>query len=66
MGRRGHGYGSENHFIRYMTDHPELPDSYIKAALPHPGDISWLYPAQGAPGAPKDLTFVDFTEPQLK
>ena len=66
MGRRGHGYGSEDHFIRYRTDHAELLDSYIKAALPHPGAITWLYPAQGVEEEPKDLSFVDFTEPQLK
>ncbi len=66
MGQRGHGYGSEDHFIRYRTDHPGLLDSYIKAALPRPSDITWLYPAQGIAEEPKDLTFVDFTESQLK
>jgi hypothetical protein len=65
-GRRGHGYGSEDHLIRFRTNHPELLDSYIKAALPHPGEITWLYPAQGVAEEPKDLTFVEFTEPRRK
>ena len=66
MGQRGHGYGSEDHFIRYRTDHPAVLDSYIKAALPHHSDITWLYPAQGRAEEPKDLTFVDLTESQLR
>lgn len=66
MGQRGHGYGSEDHLIRYRIDHPDLMDSYLKVALPHLTDITWLYPAQGVAEEPKDLTFVDFTEQQLK
>jgi hypothetical protein len=66
MGQRGHGYGSEDHFIRYRTDHPGLLDSYLKVALPHLTHITWLYPAPGVAEEPKDLTFVEFTEQQLK
>jgi hypothetical protein len=66
MSQRGHGYGSEDHFIHYRTDYPDVLDSYIRLALAYPADITWLYPAQGVAEEPKDLTFVNFTEPQLK
>lgn len=69
MGRRGHGYGSEDHFIRYRAKHPEFIDSYVTAVLPQPdGAISWLYPSETttaeATEEPKDLSFVDLTERQ--
>jgi len=66
MGRRGSGYGSEDHFIRYRLDDSNVLDSYVKAVLPHAGGITWLYPAQGVAEEPKDLAFIHLTEEQLR
>ena len=45
MGKRGDGFGSEDHFLRYRSDRPVELDRAILAALQAPrGRLEWIYP----------------------
>lgn len=66
MGRRGDGYGSEHHFISYRSNHPERLDEVVNRALPNLGLIDWLYPKDGVCEEPRDLAFLELSEPQIE
>jgi hypothetical protein len=46
MGRRGNGYGSEDHFLRWRTERAAEFDALVLKAVGSPGRaaIEWVYP----------------------
>ena len=63
MGKRGSGYGSEDHFLRYNEQRPRVLDEAIlrEIAAPAATSIDWLYPPrpmQKATREPQGLTFL--------
>ena len=60
MGKRGQGYGSEDHFLRYRADHRDEFDRLLLEALGAPeGTLEWVYPT-GSEGErePQGLEFL--------
>jgi len=60
MGKRGDGYGSEDHFLRYRSERAEQLDRSVLNALAAPnGSLEWLYP-RGTPDErePEGLDFL--------
>jgi hypothetical protein len=47
MGKRGEGYGSEDHFLRYRAERPEELNAAILRALGEENDrrLAWTYPS---------------------
>lgn len=68
MGRRGQGYGSEDHFICYRSNYPERLDLYINPLLPvrYKDGLDWLYPTDETTEEPRDLSFMPLTDQQLR
>lgn len=54
MGKRGEGYGSEDHFLRYRAERPEELNAAILTALGGGNDcrLAWIYP-RGIPDEPE-------------
>ncbi len=45
MGKRGEGYGSEDHFLRYRSERAEQLNAALLDGLGvSDGDIEWIYP----------------------
>jgi hypothetical protein len=45
MGKRGEGYGSEDHFLRYRAEHAEqLNAAVLEGVAVANGRIEWMYP----------------------
>ena len=61
MGKRGEGYGSEDHFLRYRTARQEEFDGILLKALGAPqGRLEWLYPSgAGGEREPQGISFID-------
>lgn len=61
MGKRGDGYGSEDHFLRYRAERPEELNAAVLGVLDGASDhrIEWVYPS-GAIGErePEGLEFL--------
>ena len=62
MGKRGQGYGSEDHFGRYRAD-PERPavlDSRLLEACgkTQASRVTWMYPDGGRAREPRALDFL--------
>jgi hypothetical protein len=62
MGKRGQGYGSEDHFRRYCGD-PELAQTLERAVLDACGSspgrrLKWVYPAGPTAREPRGLDFL--------
>lgn len=63
MGKRGKGYGSEDHFLRYSEQRPAILDTAIleKIRAPAGASIDWFYPPRPTNKAarePQGLTFL--------
>lgn len=69
MGKRGKGYGSEDHFLRYSEQQPAVLDAAIleKIRTPAGASIDWFYPPrpmQKAAREPQGLKFLKGQEDQ--
>jgi hypothetical protein len=59
MAKRGDGYGSEDHLLRYWTDQRKAFEKSISKAVGWPdGRLDWIYPANVTTGEPEGLTFL--------
>jgi hypothetical protein len=68
MGKRGEGYGSEDHFLRYCAERSEQLNAAVLSALNAGtnGSVEWVYPT-GAPDErePEGLDFLTDREDVL-
>jgi hypothetical protein len=61
MAKRGAGYGSEDHLIRYWTDQRAMMEGAILNAVSRPGGkLEWVYPSatDAAAQEPEGLAFL--------
>ncbi len=63
MGKRGHGYGSEAHLLRYRSHHPDLLDRAVTEAIGLPeARLNWIYPPDhslaGSAREPEGMEFL--------
>jgi hypothetical protein len=67
MGKRGHGYGSEDNLLRYRAEHPAVLNEAILSCLNTPNaELTWLYPRDGTciDGA-KELEGLEFLDDKI-
>lgn len=58
MGKRGDGYGSEDHLSTYLRLQRSALDDAIRRAAGLSGAIEWIYPASGTTKEPKGVSFL--------
>jgi hypothetical protein len=64
MGKRGKGYGSEDHLLRYHSEQPDALNSALLAGVKLDKPLDWIYPGK-ARNEPKDLDFIQLSEARI-